>query len=221
MEIRLITTEDGSHTLYSESIGDSYHSRFGALAESEFIFIEQGLKQVRKKGEINIFEVGFGTGLNALLTCCFAKERRVKINYTAVEKYPLYKSIYSQLNYGDILSETDAGLELQNMHAVNPGEYTEINPYFILRLFPEDLLSYKIDEKCDLVYFDAFSPSVQPELWTEEVFLKIYNSMNKDSLLVTYSSKGSVRRALKGAGFNVVKIPGPLGKREITRAIKQ
>jgi len=219
---KLIVTEDGSHTLFVPELKEHYHSIHGAINESMHIFIHAGLNEITQRlNEINILEIGFGTGLNALLTFIENKKLQKKIEYTTVEAYPLDENIFNKLNYQKFIADQNASIVLQLMH------HAEWEKSFF---FSEDFLFTKIKsriedynpgkENFDLIYFDAFAPQVQPELWTKEVFEKIFSSMRKNSLLLTYSAKGEVKRNLKTAGFTVEGIPGPKGKREITRAVK-
>ena len=210
--ISIRKTEDNSPTLYSEQYKEHYHSTFGAINESEHIFINAGLKQISKK-KISIFEMGLGTGLNASLTLEYAIKNKLDIDYHTIEKHPIQKEIFNNLDY--ILESKDKFLKLHN----SPWETkTEITKQFSLHKYEADLKDYKHTNKYDLIYFDAFSPDIQAELWTKEVFEDILKHLNKDGILVTYSVKGIVKRALKSAGYKIEKIPGPKGKREILRA---
>ncbi len=214
-EIR--TTADGSHTLFIPELNEPYHSVNGAITESEHIFIRNGLLFMKKE-KISILEFGFGTGLNALLTAMEAKKRELSIHYTAIEKYPLTTKEVASLNYPQILGEEANPLFIK-IHEASWDENIEIFPGFTLHKINNGFLETDHFPVTDLVYFDAFAPEIQPELWSEELFKKIARNMNNNGILVTYSSKGSVKRALQSAGFNVEKVPGPPGKREITRAI--
>ena len=215
MQRKLIITDDGSSSIYVEKLGEHYHSHFGARQESEHIFINSALKQLNKS-EINILEYGFGTGLNALLSLEYAMINGVKINYTSIEKYPVISEEYSKLNFGE---KDDLFIKL---HETEWGIDNVINDNFSLQKINSDFREFNSKSiKFDVVFFDAFAPDVQPHLWSEEIFAFIYNSMNIGGVLTTYTVKGSVRRLLKSVGFDVEKIPGPPGKREITRAWKK
>jgi tRNA U34 5-methylaminomethyl-2-thiouridine-forming methyltransferase MnmC len=222
MNPEIIITGDGSHTLYVPTLHEHYHSTFGAINESLHVFIKAGfLETSGSSKEINILEIGFGTGLNALLTWMEAERIPVKVNYVAIEPYPLDADVWSALNHPDCFCTFSYRKIYHRLHEMGWESEEQISPFFSIlktRSLLEDYLPEP--DKFDLVYFDAFGPDVQPELWTEEIFRKIFLSLKKGGILVTYSAKGSVRRALKNAGFLVEKIPGPPGKREITRAIK-
>lgn len=219
--IQLIKTEDGSHTLYVPELGEHYHSIHGAVQESMHIFIDAGFRYLKINSEkINILEIGFGTGLNALLTLMESEENNQEINYTSVEAFPLEEEIYQKINYPMLFQDKNISTSFLKIHKVGWGEFKNITKKFALKKRHkkiEDIILPK--NNYDLVYFDAFAPDVQPELWTTEIFIKIATSMKKDGILTTYSAKGKVKRALKASGFAIENIPGPPGKREITRAI--
>ncbi len=214
----VIMTEDGSHSIYVPELDEHYHSVRGAITESRHVFIEAGLKQLKKK-DIRILEMGFGTGLNALLTLAEANQSDISFNYTGIEKYPLDKEITDSLNFESLIDHIAAGT-LKLIHESPWHQEVMITPQFILKKIQCDIHQMERIDEFDLVYFDAFAPEKQPELWTEDLFSKIFLSMKSNSILTTYSSKGTIRRNLKAAGFLVEKIPGPPGKREITRAYK-
>ena len=208
--LNLIKTTDGSSTFLSEKYGQTYHSVHGAKTESEKVFIELGLEYTAEIfPEINILEMGWGTGLNALLSFERAEEKHWRINYTAIEAEPLEKASYGLLP-----------LELQSWHQLSWGKWHEFGGGNYFRKIETRIEEFHTDEKFNLVYFDAFSPDAQPELWTEIVFGKIYNMMAAGGVLTTYCSKSRVQQNLKSVGFKVEKHPGPPHKREIIRAIK-
>jgi len=210
--MKIIKTEDNSSTLFSERFKEHYHSTFGAVNESQHIFIDAGLKSLAKV-EISIFEMGFGTGLNALLSLNYAKANSIKINYHTIEKYPVSKDVYEKLSF----SKDESFIKL---HSSKWGVNIQLSDSFILNKQEVGLQDFEHKIFYDLVYFDAFSPDIQPELWTEEVFRNLYNHMNNGAVLMTYSVKGIVKRALKASGFTIEKLPGPIGKREILKATK-
>lgn len=214
----LKTTDDGSHTLYVPEIDECYHSTHGAIQESEHIFIKNGF-QVISKNEISILEIGFGTGLNAFLTTIEAEKTGKKVNYTALEYYPILKEIALTLNYPEKITYGNKDL-FTKIHSATWNTWEEITPFFKLKKIETDFTQYNFKDKFDVIYFDAFSPEKQPEMWTYELFKKIYLCTENSGVFITYSCKGSVKRALKAAGFTVKKIPGPVGKREILQAIK-
>lgn len=237
-EIRL--TEDGSHTLYVPEIGECYHSAHGAVQESIHIFIDAGLRMflaagkpdrfcapacaeagsgtLKGKNMIKVLEIGFGTGLNAFLTLSEAEKRKMGIHYTSLELYPLAADEALRLNYPEML-RADRRL-FEKIHVSPWEEDADITPYFTLRKMKVDFTAYEPREMFDVVYFDAFSPEKQPELWTEGGFEKIYVCSGGGAVLTTYCAKGAVRRALQSAGFVVERLPGPPGKREILRGRK-
>jgi tRNA U34 5-methylaminomethyl-2-thiouridine-forming methyltransferase MnmC len=211
-------TADGSHTLYLEDLDETYHSKHGAIQEAMHVFIDAGLKSCNKSN-LNILEIGFGTGLNTFLT--LQESTNTIINYTSLEAYPLKDTILSQLNYTKELNLDADGIEKFNkLHKVEWGTYQEITPTFNLDKEKVELVNYKTTEKFDIIYFDAFGPNVQPEMWEKAIFENMYNVLNENGILVTYCAKGSVKRALKEVGFEVEPLPGPPGKREMTRARK-
>mgnify|MGYP001359734169 CR=1 FL=1 len=221
-EIILETTADGSHTLFVPGLNEHYHSVNGALQESESVFIQNGLYQVPACiKEINVLEVGFGTGLNALLTVLEAKKQRRKINYVAIEPEPLEKQVLGELNYTSILGGTESAGYFKKLHDAGWVYPSFLSDYFIISKIQARLEDITLlDSQFHLVYFDAFGPEVQPELWTREIFAQLYNCLKHEGTLVTYSCKGKVKRALTSAGFKIEKLPGPPGKREVLRAMK-
>ncbi len=230
----VVVTSDGSSTLRLLGTDECYHSINGAMAESLHIFIKCGLERyldstpvkIEKKGRIVIFEAGLGTGLNALLTYKFLSEARgIAVDYIAMEKYPITCDEMLFLNYTDIIGK-EYGKIFNTIHSSEWERPTVISPLFSLTKVKDDFKSLA-DNSClrfikeiDVVFYDAFSPVLQPSLWSYEIFQGIYNRMSVDSLLVTYSSKGSVKRALREAGFEVIRMKGPAGKRHITLALR-
>lgn len=215
-EPKLILTEDGSHTIYIPDLKESYHSVKGAIKESRHVFIEAGFMQV--PGDIvNIFELGFGTGLNALLTYDIAKRSKRKVVYHTVEKYPLSEIHVRDLNYPNQLGK-DTGDIFLRLHEIPWEKEVEISDFFVLKKINADFKKYNFTSSYNLVYFDAFAPEVQPDMWQKGIFGKIFQSMRPGGILTTYSSKGAVRRTMKSVGFIVEKLPGPPGKWEMVRA---
>jgi len=219
MKSELILTEDGSNSLYVPEIDECYHSSHGAIHESRHIFIEAGLKQCRKS-EINVLEVGFGTGLNAFLTMIEAERSGKQIQYVSLEKYPVETEKALRLNYPEELSpEKRSFFELMHISAWN--EKIQITPFFSLEKIKTDFTQYTPEHKFDVIFFDAFSPEKQPEMWTQERFELIYKHCNHGAILTTYCAKGVVRRSMQVAGFIVERLAGPPGKREILRGVRQ
>jgi len=217
----LQVTADGSHTITLPGTPLAYHSLHGAVQESMHVFIKAGLTPLLPKSSaMRIFEMGFGTGLNALLSLKKALEGGGYIYYTAVELYPLTPPEYTTLNYCSLLQQPGLQPYFIQMHSAPWDDVIFIHPMFTLHKIKASLTSITLQEEFDLIFFDAFAPEDQPELWTEAIFAKMYAMLADSGVLVTYSAKGSVRRALMTAGFIVEKLPGPPGKREIIRAVK-
>ncbi len=215
---QLIKTGDGSHTIYVPELDEHYHSIHGAIQESTHIFIKNGF-DVCTADPLNIFEVGFGTGLNALLTALRSITGNKKVNYTSVEKYPLDKKIITSLNYNDYTGE-NAGNILHLIHSAPWNIKVNICKNFNLMKIETDFTVHPLSGRYDLIYFDAFGPDKQPEMWTMEIFDRIAAVTNKKGILVTYSAKGEVKRNLKACGFDVTLLPGPPGKRQMISAVK-
>jgi tRNA U34 5-methylaminomethyl-2-thiouridine-forming methyltransferase MnmC len=212
-------TADGSVTLFSNEMQESYHSLNGAAQESRHVFIEAGLKHCLAKN-IAVFEVGFGTGLNALLTWGEAKRSNLNIRYTAIEAFPLSLETTSSIGY-DSLEPALPENAFQQLHqAPWNREVLLEKDCFSLKKTEGDFTSLTLENKFDLIYFDAFSPEKQPEMWEEHLFSRLFENLNEDGILVTYCAKGEVRRRLQRCGFTVERIPGPPGKREMLRAKK-
>ena len=217
MDNKLIITNDGSHSIFNTRINESYHSKHGAIVEAEHVFIRNGFSAVRKN-KLNILEIGFGTGLNALLTYQKAIQRSIETNYHAIELYPVDRRYYMELNFANLI-----GLEqetLLRLHNANWEEKINISSYFTLTKNHTSLEGYNTDLKFDIIYFDAFSPEKQPELWGENIFRKMNALLKDDGFLVTYCAKGIVKRTMKSVGFQIIVLDGPPGKRQMTRANK-
>jgi tRNA U34 5-methylaminomethyl-2-thiouridine-forming methyltransferase MnmC len=215
---QLITTADGSHTIYVPELNEHYHSIHGAVQESDFIFIKNGLK-ICNADPLNIFEAGFGTGLNALLTAVEAIKSNRVVFYTSIEKYPLSEDIIKTLNHFRFAGEKAKEI-FDSIHLSPWNTCVDISPNFKLYKIKGDLISDPITGNFDLIYFDAFGPDKQPEMWEKNIFSKIAATTNINGILVTYSSKGEVKRNLTNCGFKVTLLPGPPGKRHIIRAEK-
>ena len=223
MERKAIITKDGSSSIAIPELNVTYHSIHGAIQESQHVFIEAGLihsKVFDYVGVHHVLEIGFGTGLNALLTLVEADKHKNRIYYTAIEPYPLNEHEIKQLNYCEQLTLPKYQSLFEKMHKIEWDEMFEITDNFRLTKIKSDLLDFTSDNLFFLIYFDAFAPNAQPELWTKEVFKKMFSMLLPEGILVTYCSKGDVRRAMQAAGFKIEKIPGPKGKREMIRAIK-
>jgi len=217
---KIVTTEDGSQSLFIPVLNEQYHSMHGAIQESTHVFLKNGLSLMVHQPFVRIFEVGFGTGLNALLTLNYVNNFSCKVLYHSIEKYPLTADEYSLLNYPKLIADGQFQNAFLSMHTGLWNEELVIAPNFTLKKISGDLNEFKTEQFFDLVYFDAFAPTIQPDLWTEEIFVKMYNLLCTQGILVTYSAKGQVRRNLQQAGFKVERLPGPPGKREMIRATK-
>ncbi len=217
-KIKITPSQDGSNTVYSHVYKEHYHSVYGAIAESKHIYIQSGIATI-EKNNISVLEIGFGTGLNAILTQMYAEINRVKITYNTIEKHPIESEIYKNLNYCSILN-TDKDKFIR-LHTIPFDEYYNISEYFTFRKTEIDLLNYKPNFVYDLVFFDAFAPDIQPDLWTKKIFQTLYNNLSDNGILVTYSSKGIVKTALREVGFTVKRKAGPPPKRHILFAQKR
>lgn len=217
-ETILELTADGSHTLFVPHLNEHYHSVNGAIQEANHVFLDAGLHECRKN-EVTVFEVGLGTGLNALLTALYAEKYQKIIKYTSIEAFPLSLDIVEKLNYASI---EDTSL-YHKLHEVEWESKQDISENFILTKIEADFTSFdfsKLENQIDVIYFDAFAPDIQGAMWSQSIFDAMYSICKPDGILTTYCAKGVVRRSMQAAGFAVERIPGPLGKREMLRARK-
>lgn len=220
MNPRIILTSDGSHSIYIPELDENYHSVHGAIQESKHVFIEAGLKYLSHPS-INIFEVGLGTGLNAFLTFLETNNKNISVNYTAIEAFPITPLIAESLNYTRLLNATAQQATFDLLHSSGWELPVSLSGNFKLTKHKQTLQEIHLPaEEFDLIYFDAFGPPTQPEMWTEEIFAKIFEASKPNALLVTYCAKGEVKRTLKKVGFAIEALPGPPGKREMVRARK-
>lgn len=221
MHLKIILTEDGSHSLYNGKLDEIYHSTHGALAESRHVYLEAGFDQLAKSiPTIRLLEVGFGTGLNALLTADSSILDDRKVEYLGLEPYPLKMAVMKKLNYPGLFPEHGAAY-WNKIHQAGGEHWTDIHANFSLKLKKEKIEHVELpSDHFHLIYFDAFAPDVQPELWSKAVFQKLFGSLQPGGLVVTYSARGSVRRNMQEAGFRVERLPGPAGKKEMLRAMK-
>ena len=222
MKIEFETTDDGSHTLFIPELNEHYHSTNGAIQEANHVFIDTALGHCTKR-EINVLEIGFGTGLNAFMTMLKADNSNIKIHYTTLELYPITISDSEELNYADIIDKSKKDL-FNKLHTVDWEKTNVITPNFSIHKKQSDFsqpaaLMFQ-NNKFDVVYFDAFGPDKQPEMWQGKLFEKIYLSMAPGGILTTYSAKGAIRRLLQSIGFKMERLPGPPGKREMLRGVK-
>lgn len=221
MKKQIILTGDGSHTIAVPEYNVTYHSKYGAVQESLHVFIEAGLRYASRRPErpevLRVFEMGLGTGLNAFLTAIEAEKDGKGIYYAAVETSPLTVEEASLLNYPDVLGQSDL---FQQLHQCKWNEGTALNDFFTIKKMQTGLLNFSTTQRFHVIYYDAFAPSAQPELWTKEIFSTLFSLLEEGGVLVTYCAKGDVRRAMMAAGFVVKKLPGPPCKREMLRAEK-
>lgn len=202
------TTSDGSHTIYVPDLNEHYHSVNGAVQESVHVYIEAGLNACALS-DISVLEIGFGTGLNALLSLREAKKRGISLRYTSIEKYPLASELTDRLNY-----------DVQALHSAPWNEWVAVDPLFSLFKMEADIRCCRLADTYDVVYYDAFAPDKQPDVWSQDIFDRIVAAMNPGGVLTTYCAKGEVRRMLQRAGLTVERLPGPPGKREMLRGRK-
>ncbi len=215
---KLIITSDGSHTIYVPELNEYYHSIHGAVQESNFIYINSGFDS-SMANPVNILEVGFGTGLNALLTALKSLQGKREVNFTSIEKFPLDETTAGSLNHH--LFAGKGGKEISDqIHRAPWDKWARICKNFNLLKINGDITDLTITGKYNLIYFDAFGPDKQPEIWTPKVFESISAVTEKNGIFVTYSAKGEVKRNLRACGFEVTLLPGPPGKRQIIRAVK-
>jgi tRNA U34 5-methylaminomethyl-2-thiouridine-forming methyltransferase MnmC len=217
---KIFLTDDGSHSLMSETFGDSYHSKFGAIQESQHVFIDAALNYQTAKGktDLTVLEIGFGTGLNALMTFREAERQNLNLHYLTVEKYPLSMEQAETLNYAEQL-----GVErsvFKTLHSSNWQERIRLSEQFSFEKWKSDCQTIEWTDFADIIYFDAFAPQIQPELWEVPLLQRLYAALKTGGVLTTYCAKGAVKRALKEVGFQLESLAGPIGKREMTRATK-
>ncbi|MEZ4853973.1 tRNA (5-methylaminomethyl-2-thiouridine)(34)-methyltransferase MnmD [Flavobacterium sp.] len=220
MDKKIITTNDGSVTFYIEEWNETYHSKHGAVEEAKHVFIKNGLHLFSNKPELVILEIGFGTGLNAFITYLETKIHKQKIHYVGVEAYPISKEEANCLNYVKALNAIKEATVFNQFHEVAWEQENQISPYFSLTKKQQFFQEINQENTFNVIYFDAFGYSVQPELWSEEMFVKMYKALKKNGVLVTYACRSVIKKAMLAAGFSVEKLPGAPGKREMLRAIK-
>jgi tRNA U34 5-methylaminomethyl-2-thiouridine-forming methyltransferase MnmC len=227
----IIITSDGSTSIHLPDWNEQYHSKHGAIQEAYHVFIKAGLEKFyddflvevdkNKFDEISILEIGFGTGLNAFITFLEAQKKNLKVDYIGVEAYPVLDDEIQKLNYVSELKALKNKSEFEQMHQVSWDVKHQISDTFKLTKRKQFFENIDDENRFDIIYFDAFGATNQPELWTESIFKKMYHALKIEGVLTTYSAKGSVRRALQSVGFTVERLEGPPGKREMLRAIKK
>jgi tRNA U34 5-methylaminomethyl-2-thiouridine-forming methyltransferase MnmC len=220
----IIITGDGSTSIHFPEWDEQYHSKHGAIQEANHVFIDMGLahilNQPQEYNPLHILEIGFGTGLNAFITFLEAQKRSLVINYEGVEAYPVLAKEVEKLNYVSTLNAEHQSSIFKTMHESPWDEAVSISEQFTLTKKKQFFKDITATNAYNLIYFDAFGARVQPDLWTEEIFELMYNALKPNGVLTTYAAKGSVRRAMQAVGFNVERLPGPPGKREMLRATK-
>ncbi|GGG50068.1 hypothetical protein GCM10011414_19830 [Croceivirga lutea] len=219
MKREIITTADGSTTIHLPDWNESYHSKHGAIQEAYHVFIKNGLDKITRK-EIRILEIGFGTGLNAFITLLEGIKQQKQITYYGVEAFPVPVEEIHQLNYLKELGEENLKPLFQKLHDLPWEMEEEVTPAFSLNKIKDDFRNVQFDNKFELIYYDAFGPRVQPELWSQQLFATMYIALKKGGVLTTYCAKGDVRRAMQEVGFTVNRVEGPPGKREMLVALK-
>lgn len=216
----LLKTNDGSLTIYLPEWNESYHSKHGAIQEAYHVFIRNGLDFFSDKKEVSILEIGFGTGLNAFITLLESENRNQKIDYTAIEAFPVSEKFYNQLNYPEQLSVTDRQNDFLKLHLLEWENKHNISDSFSLQKKQLRFEEICFEDCFDLIYFDAFGYRVQPELWSLDIFRRTYRALKNKGILTTYACRSLITRNLKESGFEVKKVNGAIGKREMTLAFK-
>ncbi|UPT66015.1 MAG: tRNA (5-methylaminomethyl-2-thiouridine)(34)-methyltransferase MnmD [Sphingobacteriales bacterium JAD_PAG50586_3] len=221
-DIEIITTTDGSSSLFNATLNETYHSKHGAVAESRHVFIKHGLEYYidhHQPKEVKIFEVGLGTGLNAYLTALYAMQNpSLSIVYHAIDTYPMPDELVAGINYPEVLAGNRDLFE--ELHKSAEGADVRLLPNFMYKKVVSDIKGYNTDTKFDIIYFDAFAPEKQPEMWLLPLFEKLYGILAQNGIMVTYCAQGQFRRNLKAVGFSAERLPGPPPKREMTRVTK-
>jgi len=223
-EIKIVTTEDGSHSLFNKSLKEGYHSFHGALQESRHVFIKAGLNHFYKENNVNrplkVLEVGLGTGLNALLAAEWAYENKLEVLMTSYETLPVSTEVVANLNYPELLDNKKAQRWLLDIHESPWGAYEQVDEFYKLKKIEQSIQDAELHPEFDVIFFDAFAPNKQPEMWELEIIKKVTNALVQSGVFVTYCAKGQLKRDLKGLGLKLETLDGPPGKKEMTRAIK-
>ena len=224
MQNKIITTADGSHSIFVPAYNENYHSVHGAIQESQHVFIDAAFKEKSKENtDIRIFEMGFGTGLNAFMTYLEQKKQdnKIHIHYHTIEAFPISLEAAFQLNYVEKLNANSEKTAFETLHQTVWNETTDISPYFHLTKYLNKIEEIDLPNNYfDIIYFDAFAPSSQANLWTAEIFTKMYNCLKINGIRTPYCAQGVVKRTMKSVGFKLEALPGPIGKREMTRLRK-
>lgn len=217
---KIIPTADGSKTIYLPEMDEQYHSVNGALTESKYVYIDKGYLFQEKENTV-VFEVGFGTGLNCILTAIEAEKHKRTTRYYSIENFPLNRSLIEQLNHVSLFSEPEKRI-FNTIHSCQWNKMNQISEHFFLHKIHSRIQDFDISplKKFDLVYFDAFGPDKQPEMWTPRIFTSLFKQCSGGAVFVTYSAKGEIRRQLTKTGFEMERLPGPPGKKQMLRGIK-
>ena len=219
-ELQIVLTADGSNTIYNPQVGENYHSINGALQESLHVFVNAGLNyflDITGLKQVNILEVGFGTGLNFLLTADFCTTHKIQLNYTGIEAYPLTPQMIAQTGYEQYVPSA-IWESFTEQYPETLKETVALNTFCNLKVEDKKLLDFNSDHKYDVIYFDAFAVAHQPEMWDEEAISHTIKFLKPDGVFVTYAITGNLKRMLKSLGLKIQKIPGAAGKREMLRA---
>lgn len=221
--IHFVITEDGSKTLYHPQVGEHYHSRHGAVQESRHVFLGMGLKhflESRQAARVSVLEVGFGTGLNFLLSADYCGAKGIALDYIGVEAHPLPLHVVSQTGYGNYVSD-EIWQPFIASYSPNSALYNELTPYYNLEVIWNKILDFDTDKKVDVLYFDAFASIHQPDMWNVDTLSHVGSFLKPGGVFVSYAITGHLKRTMKSLGFAVEKVPGAPGKREMLRAVKQ
>lgn len=222
MNRKIIVTEDNSKTLLIPSLNETYHSTKGALTESIHVFIKEGLSKINSTSTIQILEMGFGTGLNLLVTLDYVRNKNIGIDYSTIEKHPLDNSLIQALDYSKLYQNKTIIDHYLYAHQAEWGIKIQLNDEFSFTKLHQDVQFVNLqDESYDLIYYDAFGPKIQPDLWKPTLLSKMYRCLRPQGMLVTYCAQGQFKRNLKEVSFHVESLPGPPGKREMVRATKK
>jgi tRNA U34 5-methylaminomethyl-2-thiouridine-forming methyltransferase MnmC len=219
--LELVKTADGSNTIYNPQVGENYHSINGALQESQHVFLNAGLQYFLDNNpskKVAVLEIGFGTGLNFLLTADFCTDNKIELNYTGIEAYPLTDELMDSTGY-DQYTTAETWASLLNNYQSALTTSTVLSPYCKLQIAGCELMNFQSDEQFDVIYFDAFAAAHQPEMWNEEAIGHTVSFLKPGGVFVTYAITGNLKRMLKGLGLQIQKIPGAAGKREMLRAV--
>jgi len=223
--IRLIQTGDGSSSLLNIALNETYHSTHGAIQESNHVFIKNGLHFFIEKNQpasVSVFEVGFGTGLNALLTLLFSAENNIQVDYTSIEAFPIDSKIASQLNYSSLLPANQTGDYFKLLHEIGWGKKIKVTNSFSLQKIRTTIQDFNFQgNQFDVIFFDAFAPAKQPEMWELTILEKVIRGLKQNGIFITYCAQGQLKRNLKSLGLSVESLPGPPGKREMVRGGKK